>query len=618
MLSGYSGQILRINLTERRAALSPTPESWAREYLGGRGFVARAFWDEIQPGTDPLGPANKLIMAPGPYTGQFLSSTGKLHMGCLSPATGGYGDSNMGGHMALELKQAGVDLLILEGASATPVTVVIDNGRVSFREAAAYWEADTFTTERRLKNELGEEWQIMVIGPAATHGVLYACIQHDFGRQAGRTGVGTVMGAKRVKAIAARGDKDIRLHDPRAAQAAGERMMDLVMHQPGFTHWQPYGTPEVVPWANSVGAFPTRNFQTGTLEGFEQLDGPTMKAKVTEIDKGCTGCAIPCGKWGKGKLGGKEKAQEGPEYESIALLGGNLGIADIEQVAYLNGLCDELGLDSISAGNVVAWAMECFEKGLLAAEEIGRPLRFGDAEGAAWMLQEIAYGRGFGRILGQGVRTAARLVGRGTERLAMHVKGLEISGYEARYAPAMLLSYMTADVGGHHNRSWAITFDIATGRENFEGKAEKVIWLQHVRPLFDALGCCRFPWVEAGVQPELYAEFMEPITGMRYTWDDLVRISERVWNLTRMIWVRHVPGFGRAADYPPVRWMEEGTATGPVAGKHFTREQIDDLLDRYYRLRGWTPGGIPTPEKLRELGLGFCEAALPGAATAGR
>ncbi|HYG56457.1 MAG TPA: aldehyde ferredoxin oxidoreductase N-terminal domain-containing protein, partial [Symbiobacteriaceae bacterium] len=386
MISGYMGNILRIDLTAKRTATSPTPETWIREYIGGRGFVARAVWEEIQPGTDPLGPDNKLIMASGPYTGQFLSSSGKLHMGCLSPATGGYGDSNMGGHFSLEMKQAGIDMLIFEGISESPVTVIIDDGKVSYRDASAYWEETTYEAERRLKDELGEEWQIMVIGPAAVHGVLYACIQHDFGRQAGRTGVGTVMASKKVKAVAVRGTKDIPLHDARGALAAAEKFNDAVMKQPGFTTWQPYGTPEVVPWASSVGAMPTRNFQTGVIEGFNGLDGPTMKAKVTEIDKGCTACCIPCGKWGKGKLNGKEKPQEGPEYESISLLGSNLGINEIEKVAYLNGVCDELGLDSISAGNVVAWAMECYEKGFLSEEQLGRPMRFGDAEAAEWMF----------------------------------------------------------------------------------------------------------------------------------------------------------------------------------------------------------------------------------------
>lgn len=609
MIPGYGGNILRIDLTSKKASASPVPEQWKREYLGGRGFIARAFWDEIQPGIDPLGPENKLLMAPGPYTGQFLSSSGKLHMGALSPATGGYGDSNMGGHISLELKQAGIDLLILEGASEAPVTVVIENGKVTYRDASAYWNDTTFETETRLKQELGEEWQIMVIGPAAVNGVVFACIQHDFGRQAGRTGVGTVMASKKVKAVAVKGTHDVKLHDARRTLAEGEKMMDKVMKQPGFTAWQPYGTPEVVPWASSQGVMPTRNFQTGVIEGFQNLDGPTMKAKVTEIDKGCTSCAIPCGKWGKGVLNGREKPQEGPEYESIALLGSNLGITDIQAVAYLNGVCDELGLDSISAGNVVAWSMECYEKGFLSAEDLGRPMEFGNAEAAVAMFHDIAYGRGFGKILGQGVRAAATHVGLGTERFAMHVKGLEISGYEARYAPAMMLSYLTCDIGGNHSRSWAVTFDVATGRENFDGKAERVIWLQHVRPLFDALGCCRFPWVEAGLDPESYVGFIEPITGMSFTWDQLLQVSERVWNLTRMISCRHIPGFGRAFDNPPPRWIEEGQETGPTAGKHFTREQVDDLLSRYYKLRGWTEEGIPTPEKLQELGLGFCAPA---------
>jgi aldehyde:ferredoxin oxidoreductase len=608
-IPGYAGNILRVDLSSKKASTTPTPEEWKREYLGGRGFVARAFWDEIKAGTDPLGPNNKVLIAPGPYSGQFLSSSGKLHFAALSPATGGYGDSNMGGHMSLEMKQAGVDLLILEGMSEKPVTIVIDDGKVSYRDASHYWEETTFEAERRLKEELGEEWQIMVIGPAAVHGVVYACIQHDFGRQAGRTGIGTVMASKKIKAVAVRGTKDIKLHDVRRALAEGEKMMDVISKQPGYTAWQPYGTPEVVPWASSQGVMPTRNFQTGQIEGFNGLNGPTMKEKVTEIDKGCTSCAIPCGKWGKGKLNGKEKPQEGPEYESVALLGSNLGINEIEKVAYLNGVCDELGLDSISAGNVVAWAMECFEKGFLNEQQLGRPMRFGDAEAAEWMFHEIAYGRGFGRVLGQGARTAATKVGLGTERFAMQIKGLEISGYEARYAPAMMLSYMTSDVGGHHGRSWAVTFDIATGRENFEGKAERVIWLQHARPLFDTLGCCRFPWVEAGMDIEGYVNFIEPITGMNMTWDEMMKASERIWNLTRMIWVRHMPGFGRAADYPPARWYEEGHEDGPTAGKHFTKDQVDDLLTRYYKLRGWTPDGVPTAETLKALHLDFCAEA---------
>lgn len=605
MIPGYAGSIMRINLKSRKTEKSPTPESWIKNFLGGRGFVARAFWEEIKPGIDPLGPENKVFIAPGPFSGQFLSSTGKVHMGALSPATGGYGDSNMGGHFSLELKQAGVDLLILEDIADNPVTVIIDDGKVEFRDASSYWMEGTFATERRLKEELGEEWQIAVIGPAAVHGVVFACVQHDFGRQGGRTGVGTVLGSKKVKAIAVRGTKDIPLKDAKATYQVGRKMMNEVMATTGFKEWQPEGTAGVTNWVNENGVFPTRNFQSGWMEGYEKINGASLRSKVTTLDKGCTNCAIPCGKWGVGKLNGKELPQEGPEYESIALLGGNLGIDDIEAVAYLNGLCDDLGMDSISAGSVVAWTMEAFEKGLLSAEEIGRPMRFGDAEAAAWLLEQIAYGKGFGAVLAQGVKRAAAKVGRGTERFAMHVKGLEISGYEARYAPAMMLSYMTADIGGHHNRSWGVTHDIATGRDNMEGKAERVIFLQHIRPLFDTLGVCRFPWVETGIEPSTYADLTDPIMGIRYTWDELLGISERIWNLTRMLQFRHIPGFGRTADYPPPRWMEEGAVDGPVQGKVFSREQIEWLLDRYYELRGWDKDGRPTPEKLKELGLEF-------------
>lgn len=603
MLSGYAGNILRINLTERTSRREKLPESLARDYIGGRGFVSKLLYDEVPAGVKPLSPENKVVMAAGPLSGVFMPCSSKLSMGTLSPLTGGYGDSSVGGHLVAEMKFAGYDVIILEGAAARPTVVVIDDSRVEFRDSGALWGKGAIETEKALKDELGEDFQIAAIGPAGENLVKFACVSHDFGRQAGRTGVGTVFGSKKLKAVAVRGSGAVPLANPRKVLEQGKAMFEVVFSKPGFKEWTPYGTAEITDWVNEVGVFPTRNFQTGYFEPFKEINGRTLRKKILVRDKGCFGCPIPCGKYSKAVVGDKEFYVEGPEYESIALLGGNLSLKTIEEIAYANYVCDELGLDSISGGNVVGFALECYEKGIISKEEAGRPLAFGDIDSVAYLLEQIAFRRGVGDVLAEGVRTAAGKFGRGSERFAMHIKGLEFSGYESRWAPGMLLAYMTADVGAHHNRAWAITYDIASGRENLEGKPEKVVELQHLRPLFDTFGVCRFPWVEIGFEMDHYLAMFGAVTGRDLSWDDLYLISERVWNLNRAFNIRHIPGFGRSYDYPPARVYEEGVLSGPTEGKHITREDVEKLLDRYYELRGWSSDGRPTRRKLADLGL---------------
>jgi len=607
MLYGYGGTILRLNLTTGQITKTPTPEDLAKKFLGGRGFVAKILYDEIPLGIDAFSPENKVVIASGPLSGVFLPSAGKIEFGTKSPATGGYSDSNMGGHMAPELKYAGYDAVIIEGRAARPSLIVIDDDRVEIRDATRYWGQGSFATEKALKKELGEDFQIATIGPAGEKLVRFACLSHDFGRQAGRTGVGAVLGSKQVKAIAIRGTKSIPLADPAGAFKKGKEMYQAVFSKPGFKEWTPYGTAGVTDWVNEVGSFPTRNFQTGFFEKYKEINGQTLREKIWINDKGCFSCPIPCGKYSKATVGGKEFYVEGPEYEAIALLGGNLLLKSIEEIAYANAVCDELGLDTISGGAVVAFALEAYEKGLITKEEMGREVAFGDLDSVVYLLEKIARREGIGDLLAEGVKRAAEKLGSGAEKFAIHVKGLELSGYEPRNAPAMLLSYLTADVGAHHNRSWAITYDIASDRERLDNKAERVIELQHIRPLFDTLGICRLPWVEIGFELEHYAEIFPLITGWSYTWEDLLKVSERIWNLTRAFNAKHIPGFGRAYDQPPARLVEEPVPTGPVAGKHLTREQVEFLLDDYYRRRGWDKNGIPTREKLQELGLDFVQ-----------
>jgi aldehyde:ferredoxin oxidoreductase len=286
-------------------------------------------------------------------------------------------------------------------------------------------------------------------------------------------------------------------------------------------------------------------------------------------------------------------------------MGSNLGIDDIEAVAHANLLCDDLGIDTISAGNVIAWAMECYEKGLLTKKETdGLDLKFGNAEAAFDLIGKIARREGLGALLAEGVKRAAQKVGRGSEKFAIHVKGMEQSGYATHNATAMLLAYMTCDVGAHHNRSWAITYDLQVGREKVvPEKVARVIWLQNFRPMFDVLGGCRLQWVELGIDRDLYVPALEAITGIHRTWEDLDKVGERIWNLTRMFWIRENEGFGRAWDMPSPRFYEEAPTSGATKGQITKLEDVNRLLDMYYEQRGWDANGLPTPEKIDALGL---------------
>lgn len=607
---GYTGTFLELDLSERVARKYPTGDELIRDYVGGRGFIAYLLWHLIPPGTDPFSPENVVVIAPGPMGGVYFPSTGRVHMGTKSPATGGYGDSNMGGHFGPEIKYAGYDGIIIKGKASSPVIVVIDDGEVRFEEAGDVWGKGAIAAEKHLKERLGEDFQIALIGPAGENLVKYACVSHDYGRQAGRTGVGAVFGAKNLKAIAVRGTGSIPLASSKEVLRKGKEMYASCFRKPGFKTWTPYGTAEVVDWVNKVGAFPTRNFKSSYFEGHKGINGQALLDRIRINDKGCFCCPTPCGKYSKASTVLGEALVEGPEYETIALMGGNLGISEIEEVAYANAVADDLGLDSISAGNAVGFAIECFEKGLLTEDMVGRKLSWGDLEGVVHLLKAIAKREGVGRLLAEGVLAAAKEIGGGSERFAIQVKGLEWSGYEARWAPSMMLSYITCDVGAHHNRSWAVTYDVAKGRDSLEEKAPIAMHLQHVRPLFDNLGTCRLQWVELGFELENYAEMFSLVTGRKTSLDDLLKVSEKVWHLTRAFSAREIQGFGRSWDYPPARFMEEPIPDGPAQGKLISREGVDFLLDDYYVKRGWTREGLPSRETLESFGLGFAAREL--------
>ncbi len=621
-LYGYAGTVLRIDLNRSRIQKEPLPAEMAEKYLGGRGFVARMLFDEIAPDVDPDSEDNRFIAAVGPLTGHFLPASGKTHFGAKSPATGGYADSNMGGHFGPAMKYAGYDVLVLTGKAVDPSYLFIEDDRVEIRPAGKYWGKGSLTTERMLKDDLGEDFQILTIGPAGERKVRFACISHDFGRQAGRTGIGLVLGAKNIKAIAVKGTGSLPVFDLEAAYAKGKEAFKKVKEKPGFKGWTPEGTAGLTNWANEVGVFPTRNFQTSYAEHYRDINGKAILERLKITDKGCYLCPTPCGKYGHAKTPLGQAYVEGPEFETIALFGGNCVLNSIEDVAYANWVCDELGIDTISAGVVAGWAIECYERGILTAEQIGRKVQFSDLESVVYLLEKMALRDGIGDLLAEGVKRASEKVGKGSADFAVHVKGLEWTGYECRNAPSMMLAYLTSDIGAHHGRAWVLGHDIAGSFTSVhdlivaggdkqkppkglvtEKCAEYVIDSQHERPLFDVLGTCRLQFMELGFEGEHYSELYFYITGKKLSWKELLETSERIWHLTRAFNAREIKGFGRRWDYPPKRLSQDPIKTGPNQGRCIPMEDIEFLLDAYYKARGWDENGIPTRETLERVGL---------------
>ena len=602
-MNGYGGNILRVNLSTGTVTREPTPVEVARDFIGGRGFGIYFLLKEVPKGADPLGPENKLIISSGPISGMMIPGGGKCDWTTKAPLTGGYASASMGGHFTAEMRYAGLDSIILEGASPRPVYLFIDDDKVELRDAADLWGKATFEVEKQFKEKLGEEFQVAVIGIGGENLVPYACINHDYGRQAGRGGVGAVMGSKKVKAIVLHGTKSIPVADMDAYRKAGMALYKACKDAEGLKDWTRYGTTIVVSWCDEVGALPTRNFSAGSFEDGKNLYGPVMREKIVITDKGCFGCPSPCGKYSRNKK--YNSYVEGPEYETIGLMGANLGIDDIEAVAQANLLCDNLGIDTISAGNAIGWAMECYEKGILTKKDTdGLDLKFGNVEATFVLIEKIARREGLGALLAEGVKKAAMKVGKGSEKFAIHVKGMEQSAYATHNATAMLLAYMTCDVGAHHNRSWAITYDLQVGREKVvPEKVARVIWLQNFRPMFDVLGGCRLQWVELGIDRDLYVPALEAITGIHRSWEDLDKVGERIWNLTRLYWMRENEGFGREWDLPSPRFYEEPPKSGATKGQITTFEDVNILLDMYYEQRGWTSDGQPKPETIESLGL---------------
>jgi aldehyde:ferredoxin oxidoreductase len=518
-----------------------------------------------------------------------------------SPATGGYADSSVGGVLGPQLKFAGYDVVIIAGRSQKPVYLSIRNEEVEFRDATGLWGKSCSEAEEGIRKELGDAGAaIATIGPAGERLVAFACITHKGGRQAGRCGMGAVMGSKNLKGVAVRGNSEVSLAHPDEFSKTVSEARRLLTENP--SNFQKYGTAEHVIVSNEMGSLPTRNYSTGSFEGVETISGENMYETIVDGSRGCFACPVGCTKYSTVKEGPhKGTTVEGPEYETIGMLGSNCGIADINTVAKANLLCDELGIDTISTGNVIGFAMECYQHGIIDKDDTdGLDLRFGNEEAYLRLIQAIGNREGLGQILSQGVRKAAEKFGSESSSFAMHSKGLEWSAYECRGALGQALGYALVDRGADHNRIWCTDFFISPDKASPQAMAELAFKHQRSRSACDLLGICRF--VSYQFSFDYYARMLSQATGLQTSTDDVMKASERVFNLTRLYNIRE--GFTRKDDSVPMRCFVDQVPSGPTKGKVLDPELFNRGLESFYALSGWDKEtGVPLRSKLRDLDL---------------
>jgi len=596
-LKGWNGRLLRVDLSKGKTVAQDYSEGFARRFVGGRGFAVKLLWDELEPGTDPLSPGNMLIFAVGPLTGFVLPNSGKMVVASKSPLTGGYGDGNLGTQASPNLRRSGLDAVVVTGRAEKPSYLLIEDDKYEIRDAGDLWGLDSFKAEAMLKEEHGRASGALLIGPSGENLSRIATVVSQEGRAGGRPGMGAVMGSKNLKALVIHGTKELPAHDPAKLKGLGQEGFQAILKKDNYKFWKRQGTMATVEWCQEAGTLPTHNFREGVFDKAPDIDGNTMERQVTK-QRGCPNCNMTCGN----VIEDTEGRESELDYENVTMLGSNIGVGDLRQVATLNRMCDELGLDTIGAGNVIGFAMEAAEKKLIDLD-----LRWGDFEGSKNLLMDLAYMRGHGATLGLGTKKAAEKIGGGAGDFTIQVKGLECSAYDCHLCPGMALSFGTSPIGAHHKDAWVISWEISSGKRAEYGpeKADKVLEFQRIRGgMFESLVTCRFPWIELGFELDHYPEYFEAATGVKTSLDEMWTLGDRVYALIRALWVREFGGkWDRQMDYPPKRWFDEPLTKGALKGQHLDRGKYDALLQAYYDKRGWDKRGIPKKATMKKLKL---------------
>lgn len=620
MPHGYNGKILHMDLSRSTWGVEEPSEAWYRTYMGGSGFASYYLLRELKPGTDPLSPDNVLIFACSVVTGAPISGFSRYTVAGRSPLTGAFGETEAGGYWGPELKFAGYDAIVVRGKAPAPAYLWIRDGKVEIRDASHLWGLDNWETLEAIRREVKDpRVRVASIGPAGERLVPFACVQNDLEHFNGRTGMGAVMGSKNLKAVAVRGTRKLSLSDPeRVKDIARWHNARIKVHPPNVLFTR-YGTPGLLQGLNEAGILPTRNFREGVFEGASKIAAPAYHDTIFYSSGTCYACAVRC----KRRVALQDEKYPldprfgGPEYEALAALGSMLGNDNLPALARGNQLCNLLGLDVISTGAVIAFAMECFEEGILTEKETGgRPLRFGDADAMLALIEEIAYRRGLGKILSCGVKRAAAEIGRGAEAFAFHIKGQEMAFHDGRGKTGMAIGFAVSPTGADHIES---PHDVA-----FQGEAVSKLYplglLDPVDPteldeakvrffflgqkawgINNCLGICNFASVPIHAMTfSKLVEAVSAITGWETSLYEIVKAAERSNVMARVFNNRE--GFTPEDDRVIRRWFER-LPSGPLEGRRLDPAAFRKALDLYYEMSGWDVEGRPTRAKLVELGL---------------
>lgn len=607
---GYTGKILRINCTSGSITTEELDEQLAKEFIGGCGLGAKILYDETVAGTEPFSEENPIIFAVGPLTGTNLFNSDRFDVVSKSPLTGIFGEASCGGYWGGIFKRCGFDALVITGRAEKPVYINITENKAEILPADEVWGMDTFSAAAYFQEKHGEKAKAAVIGPAGENQVRIANMITDghHGRAVGRAGMGALMGWKRIKGVVVNGSIKTEIADPDAFMALMKKLGPSMKNDPGPL--RDGGTSVGVQFCDEIGNIPIKNwYQGGWPEGAEKITGMTLAKTLLTNRYHCGKCVINCGRVVKASAGSPYEGEEiaGPEYETVGLMGSNLLIDSLPAIIKSNELCNRMGLDTISAGGVIGFAMEAYERGLIGKDDLdGIDMTWGNADAVHAMIEKIANKDGFGAVLGEGVKRAAAVVGGTAPEFALEVKGLEPPAHDPRSKFTVALGYATSNRGACHVAAFTHDFEeggsiadlglpVLESRFTTEHKAENVMVMQHLMGLFDSLVCCKFG-LFGGLTVDPLIEALNAVTGWNFSREDFFQTGERIFNIKRMY--NNRLGISRKDDVLPTRMENQRRGGG-------TNElpPINVLLEEYYRLRKWDEFGIPTQEKLKELNL---------------
>lgn len=595
---GYNGKVLRIDLTKKSVRVEALNLEEAKKFIGGRGLGTKILLDEIDSGIEPLSPENKLIMITGPLTGTSTPTGGRYMVVTKSPLTGTVASSNSGGYWGAELKFAGYDAIILEGRAEAPVYINIEDDKVEIKDAKHLWGKVVSETTEILEKEHGEKVRVAVIGPAGENLSRLAAIMNDRDRAAGRSGVGAVMGSKNLKAIVVRGTNKVNIAEPEKLKELFSKCLKKIKENGVTGQGLPtYGTAVLVNIINENGVLPVNNFQKAYFEKADEISGETLAEKYLTKKEACFRCPIACGRFCEvdDVRGG------GPEYETVWAFGSDCGVSDLASVIKANYWCNEMGLDTISAGATIAAAMELYEKGYIKPEELGAgpELKFGSSEAIIEWTKRMGRSEGLGAKLAEGSYRLTDMYG--VPELAMTVKKQELPAYDPRGIQGHGLQYATSNRGGCHVRGYLISPEILglpekLDRFSLEGKATWARVFQDLTAVIDSMGLCLF--TSFALNAGDYADLLNAVCGTAYVADDVLELGDRIWNIEKVFNLK--AGIDPSQDTLPRRLLEDAIPDGPSKG---WVSKLSEMLPEYYKVRGWGENGAPTPEKLKALGI---------------